>query len=72
MMLEGLEARSEALAERRVREARSALAAALKEKAPSGVRIEVRPEGVALAGRGLVRRRLIDPALRWLVERTRR
>ncbi|MEA2999167.1 MAG: hypothetical protein QOH04_1784 [Sphingomonadales bacterium] len=70
-MLEGLEARAEALAARRLAEARSALAAALREEAPRGVRVEERPEGVALVGRGLMRRSLIDPALRWLVERTR-
>lgn len=31
-----------------------------------------RPDGVALVGRGLMRRWLVDPALRWTVERTRR
>jgi len=71
MMLEAIEARVAALAERRARQARSALAAALKEEAPRGVSIEERPDGVALAGRGL-RRRLFDPALRWMVERARR
>jgi hypothetical protein len=69
-MLEALERRAAALAERRVRRAASALAAALKEAAPPGVRVEERPDGVALAGRGLLRRRPIDPALRWMVERT--
>jgi hypothetical protein len=70
-MLEGIEARAEALAARRVERSRSALAAALKEDAPLGVRIEERPDGVALVGRGLTRRRLIDPALRWVLERMR-
>jgi hypothetical protein len=70
-MLEGLEAYAEALATRRASHARSDLAAAMKERAPRGVRVEERPEGVALAGLGLTRRYLIDPALRWLTERTR-
>jgi hypothetical protein len=70
-MLAELEARAEAYAARRVLEARSALAAALREEAPRGVRVEERPGGLALVGRGLVRRSLIDPALRWLVERMR-
>jgi hypothetical protein len=70
--LEGLEARAEALAERRTHQVKSALADALKAQAPAGVRIEEGPEGVALAGRGLIRRWAIDPALRWLVERTKR
>jgi hypothetical protein len=70
-MLEGLEARAEGLAERRVGQAKSALAAALRGEAPRGAWVEETRDGVALVGRGLMRRSLIDPALRWLVERTR-
>jgi hypothetical protein len=71
MMLEGLEARAEAYAARRVSEAKTALATALSEEAPRGVRVEERPEGVALVGRAPMRNSLSDPALRWLVERTK-
>jgi hypothetical protein len=71
MTLEALEARAAALAERRVRKARAVLAETLRDDAPRGIRVEETPDGVMLAGRGLVRRRLIDPALRWIVERTR-
>ncbi|MEA3061856.1 MAG: hypothetical protein QOJ94_1637 [Sphingomonadales bacterium] len=70
-MLEALETRAAALAERRARRVRAALADALREDLPSGVRVEERPDGVALVGRGLLRRWLVDPALRWMVERTR-
>jgi hypothetical protein len=70
-MLESLERRARGLAERQARRIGSDLAAALRESAPRGMRIEPRPDGVALAGRGLIRRRLIEPALRRMVERMR-
>jgi hypothetical protein len=72
MIAEGLEVRARALGERRARRVKSALADAMKAEAPAGVRIEEVAEGVALVGRGLIRRWAIDPALRWLVERTKR
>ena len=34
---------------------------------PGGIRVETGPEGVRLAGRGLVRRILLDPRLRALM-----
>ncbi|MEA3039026.1 MAG: hypothetical protein QOE79_1539 [Sphingomonadales bacterium] len=71
-MLESLETRAAAIVARRARQAVADLAAALKADAPRGVRVEERPGGVALTGRGLLLRRLIDQALRWMVERTRR
>ncbi|MEA3037726.1 MAG: hypothetical protein QOE79_239 [Sphingomonadales bacterium] len=70
-MLEALEMRAAALAERRVRHSVSALAAALREEAPRGVRVEEKADGVVLIGRGLMRQWLTDPALRWIAERTR-
>jgi hypothetical protein len=70
-MLEALEMRAAALAERRARQSVSALAAALREEAPGGVRVEEKADGVVLIGRGPMRRWLIDPALRRIAERTR-
>jgi hypothetical protein len=65
-MFEGLTARAAALAEARRRLLRARLAAALREEAPPGVSVEEVEAGVRLAGRGLVRRSITDPALRWI------
>ena len=63
-MMEGLEARVEALAEARVRARREALAARLAEDVPKGVRVQEIEDGVRLSGRGLLRRSALDPELR--------
>ncbi len=39
----------------------------LRETLPRGIVVEAADDGVRLSGRGLLRRFLVDPALRWLV-----
>jgi hypothetical protein len=71
MMFEALTARAAALAERAARRRRSALAQALREAAPTGVRIEEQADGIVLSARGLVRRYAVDSGLKWLIARVR-
>ena len=65
-MFEGLEARGAAAGEAARRRLCARVAAMLREGAPRGVRVDEVAEGVVLTGRGLVRRSLTDPALRWI------
>jgi len=70
-MFERLRERGERQAGRRAAARREELAARLQAGAPRGVEIGVEGEDVVLSGRGLGRRLLIDPALRWLVAESR-
>lgn len=65
MTFEGLERRASDRAERIAIERRTELARRIDEELP-GVRAEIAGERVVLSGHGLRRRRLTDPALRWL------
>lgn len=65
-MFERLIERCGALAERAARRRRAELAERIGGEAPADVRVEPEEEGVALTGRGLLRRLALDPALRWL------
>jgi hypothetical protein len=71
-MFERLMIEAAALAEQAAKRRRGELAAALAEEAPAGVRVDEVEEGVALSGRGLVRRFALEPALRWLLVRQSR
>ena len=62
-----LTARAAQLAARSAAERRERLAARIAERAPSGVRVSEEGERVVLAGRGLIRRFVLDARLRWLV-----
>lgn len=64
-MMEQFEARAEALGASATVRATARLAEAAREALP-GVAVEAEPGRVVLSGRGLGRRRLRDPALRWL------
>lgn len=64
-MLERLEKRAAQWGERMAAARRRDLAAKIENGVP-GVRAAVEGERVVLGGRGLRRRRLSDPALRWL------
>ena len=65
-MFEALLERGRAAAERRARARSDALAQAMRAEAPRGVRIERSADGVAIFGRGIVRRFATEPGLRWL------
>jgi hypothetical protein len=71
-MLERLMLHGAALARRAAEGRRAALAEALGEDAPEGVRVSEDSEGVALEGRGLRRRFALEPELRWLLAGRRR
>ena len=64
-MFEEFERRAGEAAERAAGERRRGLAGKIANELP-GVRADVAGERVVLSGRGLRRRRLGDPALRWL------
>lgn len=64
-MLEQLIARGEAAGRRAADDATVRLAERVRDTVP-GVSITVEGAGVTLSGRGLWRRWLADPALRWL------
>lgn len=66
-MFEQLEARVRIRAEQRARDAAERLRDHMADELPRGVRAETGEGGVLISGRGLVRRWLLDPALRWLV-----
>jgi hypothetical protein len=72
MMFEKLMLHGAALAQKAARSRRAALAEALREEAPEGVRVSEEEEGVALSGRGLGRRFALDPELRWRLSGRRR
>ena len=62
MMFEKLMEHGAAAADRRARERARGIA----QKLPPGVGVEETPEGLRLSGRGLKRRLVIEPALRWI------
>jgi hypothetical protein len=66
-MLEGVEARLLRIAEHRAARRRRVVADRLRAELPPGLAIEESGEGVALKGRGLGRRLVLEPALRWLL-----
>ena len=70
-MFERLIERGRAVAERAAERRRERLAETMAEEAPRGVCVRVEGEAVALAGRRLLRRYVLDPAMRRLVERRR-
>jgi hypothetical protein len=65
-MFERMVERASRLAEQRARERSAILAVRVQDALPHGVKAEARPEGLLLSGRGLRRRFLLEPALRWL------
>ena len=71
-MFERLMLAGAALAEGAARRRRRALAEALREEAPAGVRVSEEDEGVTLSGRGLGQRFALDAGLRWLASGRRR
>lgn len=64
-MMEGLEARARIAGEQAVTRATARLAEAARDALP-GVSVEADFGRVVISGRGLARRMLRDPALRWL------
>ena len=66
-MLERLEARARRYAEAGARARSAQLAERMREALPPGITVEAGEDGVAIAGRGLARRWLIEPALRWMI-----
>ena len=70
-MFERMVERASRLAERRARERGVSLADRVRDVLPRGVRVEAQPEGLRFSGRGLRRRFLLEPALRWLTEAIR-
>lgn len=66
-MFERLMIHGAALARKRARAHRAALAQVLRDEAPEGVRVAETGEGVALEGRALSRRLALEPQLRWLI-----
>jgi hypothetical protein len=71
-MFERLMLHGAALAQKAARARRAALAEALRDEAPEGVRVSEEEEKVALSGRGLERRFALEPELRWLFSGRRR
>lgn len=65
-MFERLMIHGAALALKAALARRDALAEALREAAPEGVKVSEAEDGVALSGRGLERRFALEPELRWL------
>nr|WP_315382664.1 hypothetical protein [uncultured Sphingomonas sp.] len=64
-MLEQLKARAETTGRAAATDAAGRLAERVREAVP-GVSVAVEGSAVTLSGRGLLRRWLADPALRWL------
>ena len=64
-MMEKLEARAEAIGAQAAARTAERLGAVAREALP-GVDVTVEPGRVVLSARGLERRRLVDPTLRWL------
>lgn len=65
LMFEELERRAARLGEVRAGRRRERIAARVRERV-RGVGVTVEDAAVVLEGRGLARRRVVDPALRWL------
>jgi hypothetical protein len=64
-MMAGLEARGAAIAAEARQRAIAALAERIEAELP-GVAVAPREEGVVLSGRGLARRLIDEPVLRWI------
>lgn len=65
-MFETLTRKVEALAARRAAARRLEVAEQLRAALPRSVSADVETNGISLAGRGLKRRFVLDPALRWI------
>jgi hypothetical protein len=65
-MFEDLTMRAAAFAEARRKAQRGRIAAALREAAPRGVRVEEVDEGVLLSGRALRAQSIAEAGLRWI------
>lgn len=70
-MFEEFSKRVEQTVRRRAKMRASELAAGMRSEVPRGIEVEVVGGGVRLSGRGLLRRFLLDPTLRWLALRLR-
>jgi hypothetical protein len=70
-MFEALLERARRRGEARAQAAARRIAEAAAAEAPKGVRVEASADGVRLSGRGLARRLVEEPALRWLIGRVR-
>lgn len=66
MMFERLMDRARTRAEQRARERVLKLAEEMRAELPRGIDAEAGSEGVRLIGRGLRRRFVLEPALRWM------
>jgi hypothetical protein len=66
-MFEGLEPRARRAAERRAKARAAELAQQMGELLPRGISAEAVDGGVAVSGRGIRRRWLLEPALRWMI-----
>ncbi len=70
-MFERLKQRAHRAAQARAEARRRGIAERLRQDLPAGIAVDIRGEGVALSGRGLRRRFILDPALRGLLGRLR-
>jgi sugar lactone lactonase YvrE len=70
-MFDRLTARGARMAAGRAAARRRRLAARIEDLAPDGVQVSEDGERVVLAGRGVIRRFVLDPRLRWLVTEAR-
>jgi hypothetical protein len=66
-MFEKLARRVQAQAESKAKERTLELTERVRAELPRGIKAEATPEGIRLSGRGLKRRFVLDPALRWLL-----
>ena len=71
MMFETLLERVRRRAEARARAAAARIAEAAAADAPRGVAVEASAGAVRLSGRGLGRRVVVEPAVRWLIGRVK-
>ncbi|HEX8261707.1 MAG TPA: hypothetical protein VF547_02415 [Allosphingosinicella sp.] len=71
-MFERLMARAGELADRAAQRRRAALAEALGEDAPDGVRVREEEDGIAISGARLGLRYALEPGLRWILTGRRR
>jgi hypothetical protein len=67
-MFEGLISRAARLGEARALARARQIAADAEAAVPRGVRVSLEDGAVRFRGKGLLRRFLVDPALRWLTE----
>jgi hypothetical protein len=70
-MFERMTERAHRVAQARAERRRRGIAERLRDDLPAGIAVEGRGESVALSGRGLRRRFILDPALRGLLGRLR-